>query len=281
MYFCKYVVTIEFHIFTTMYNGTNFVVAIDTITPITAERGTYANYRPVICGTSNGLSVDFESISFRNKCDGGWDKSVSGYGSWDFTVDGMAYAVKNSEKLLKANFQEVAELAIDKQIFWAKTADVNSSIVREGLVRIGSYKETADLEQPYTFNVSFVGIGKPLFEATPAPPTPGTLTIQWGFTETDPYNNEASVTPQFSKTTDNVSSINLDFSIASSGKFLFVVAPLAISNIYDKWYNNQFNSGTIPDFAWRTPVTIGDNRYYITREELYITSAEPTITFSK
>ena len=198
-----------------MYNGSQYLVLIDTVTPITASRGNYANYRPVICGTSNGLSVEFESISFRNKCDGGWDRSVSGYGSWDFSVDGMAYAIKNTDKLLKANFQEVAELALDKRIFWAKTADINSTIIREGLVRIGSYKETADLESPYTFNVSFVGIGKPIFEATPEPPTPGTLIAYYGFMNEGDTLDTARILAGSQVAFTNLMSVTFPFAIPS------------------------------------------------------------------
>lgn len=145
-------------------NGTAYIIFIDTITPRTAERGTEANYRPVVCGVTNGFNMSFEAIQLRNKCDGGWDNTESGYGSWGLNLDGQAIALRNVEKLIKANFDEVANLAVKKRVFWAKMGDIDSKRVIEGLVRIGSYNETADLEEPYSFTVEFVGLGEPIIE---------------------------------------------------------------------------------------------------------------------
>jgi len=145
-------------------NGTSYIILIDTTTPRTAERGTEANYRPVVCGVTNGFNMSFEAISLRNKCDGGWDNTESGYGSWGLNLDGQAIALRNVEKLIKANYDEVANLAVKKRVFWAKMGDLDNKRVIEGLVRIGSYSETADLEEPYTFTVEFVGLGEPIIE---------------------------------------------------------------------------------------------------------------------
>lgn len=145
-------------------NGTNYLVFIDVITPRTALRGNPENYRPVVCGVTNGFNMSFESIQFRNKCDKGWENSESGYGSWGLSLDGQAIALRNAEKLIKANYDEVANLAVKKRVFWAKMGDLSNKRVIEGLVRIGSYSETADLEEPYTFQVEFVGLGEPIIE---------------------------------------------------------------------------------------------------------------------
>jgi len=145
-------------------NGTSYIVLIDTDTSISAERGVHEKYRPVLCGTTNGFNMAFESISLRNKCDKGWDRTESGYGSWGIDLDGFAIGIKNSESTIKSNFQEVALLAVKKKKFWAKMADIDNKVVREGLVRIGSYRETANLEEPYGFSVSFIGLGEPILE---------------------------------------------------------------------------------------------------------------------
>lgn len=145
-------------------NGTGIIILIDTVTPITAPRGNDDNYRPVACGVSNGFSMSFESIQRRNKCDDGWDNTLSGYGSWGFDLDGFAIALRNAEKLIKANYNEVAKLGVDKRLFWAKMGDVDNKRVIEGVVRISNYTETADLEEPYSFTVDFVGLGKPILE---------------------------------------------------------------------------------------------------------------------
>jgi hypothetical protein len=42
--------------------------------------------------------------------------------------------------------------------------DLETTITREGKVRITQYRETADLDSPYSFTANFVGIGKPILE---------------------------------------------------------------------------------------------------------------------
>lgn len=143
-------------------NGTDYLLFIDVVTPLTNARGTFANYRPIACGTGQGFNMEVEGITLRNKCDNGFDNSVSGYLSWGMDLDGFSIGLKNSEKILKANFNEIAELAKSKRIFWLKWEDTNTSVTREGKVRISSYRETANLETPYSFTVNFVGIGEPL-----------------------------------------------------------------------------------------------------------------------
>jgi len=143
-------------------NGSAFLIWIDTVTALTAERG--ADYRPVVCGVSNGFGLDVESISIRNKCDGGYDNTLPGYLTWNFDMDGYAVGLRQADKIAKANFQEMALLALNKVTFWAKMEDLQTSITREGKVRITSYRETADLDSPYSFTCNFIGIGKPILE---------------------------------------------------------------------------------------------------------------------
>lgn len=145
-------------------NGTAYILWIDTVTPLTAERGDPDEYRPVMCGISNGFAMDIESISTRNKSDGGYDQSEAGYLTWNFDMDGHAIGIKMTEKAIKANFQEIAELALNKSTFWTKMEDLESTITREGKTRISSYRETAGLEEPYSFTANFIGVGKPIME---------------------------------------------------------------------------------------------------------------------
>jgi hypothetical protein len=145
-----------------LLNGTAYLIWIDVTTPLTAERG--LDYRPIVCGVSNGFGMDIESISTRNKCDGGYDQSKGGYLSWSFDMDGFAVGLKMADKIAKANFQEIALLALNKTEFWAKMEDLETTITREGKVRITQYRETADLDSPYSFTANFIGIGKPILE---------------------------------------------------------------------------------------------------------------------
>jgi len=143
-------------------SGSPYLIHIDTVTPLTAERG--VDYRPIVCGVSNGFGMDIESISIRNKLDGGYDQSLGGYLSWNFDLDGFAVGLKQADKLTQANFHEIALLARDKREFWCKMEDLETTVTREGKVRITSYRETADNASPYGFTANFIGIGKPILE---------------------------------------------------------------------------------------------------------------------
>lgn len=145
-------------------SGNSYLIWIDLITPLTAARGTFENYRPIVCGVSNGFGMDIESISTRNKLDGGYDQSLAGYLSWNFDLDGFAVGLKQADKLAKANFHEIALLARDKTEFWCKMEDLETTVTREGRVRITSYRETADNASPFSFTANFIGIGKPILE---------------------------------------------------------------------------------------------------------------------
>lgn len=170
-------------------NGTAFIIWIDTTTPVTALKG--SNYRPVLCGTSNGFSMSRESISMRSKCDDGWDRTKSGYGSWGMTLSGHAISILATEAATKANFQQVGQLLIDKTEFWCKMTNLGQDVVREGVARISDYSEAADMEEPYSFDVTVVGIGKPIFEALPLPPPVGSQYIYFGTSATnDPLTLE-------------------------------------------------------------------------------------------
>lgn len=139
--------------------GNSYIILVDTETPRSAGHG--VNYRPVACGTSNNWGGDGEGISTRNKMDGGYDQSVTGYISTSFDLDGQAIGLRMAEKAKKANFQEIAELFYNKREFWIMQADADMTIVREIWCRIGSYRETAQVNSLYTFTASFVGIGRP------------------------------------------------------------------------------------------------------------------------
>jgi len=145
-----------------LLNGSSYILWIDTTTPLTAERG--LDYRPIVCLTSNDFGMDVDPISTRNKCDGGYDSSMPGYLSWNFSGDGFAIGLKQADKLAKANFQELALLVRNKITFWCKMDDVQGSITREGKVWITSYRETQGMDTPFSFTANFTGVGKPILE---------------------------------------------------------------------------------------------------------------------
>lgn len=179
------------------HNSTAYIIWIDTTTPITAERG--LNYRPVMCGTSNGFRMSRESIAFRNKCDDEWDRTESGYGSWSMDLSGHAISLLATDAATKSNFQEVGMLLVNKTKCWCKMSDLENNIVREGVVRVGDFSESADMEEPYSFDASFVGIGKPIFEAKNAPLPPGSTRVYFGT-----YENIEDVTEELILSWDSV-----------------------------------------------------------------------------
>jgi len=151
--------------------GTDYVIEIDTITSVaTNTRGTEANYKTVACWTTNGFEVSLAEQATSNKCDEGWSTSQSGLGSWTLTGDGQAVSLTDDEKLVKANYQTLLKLAIDKKIFFARLTNPTKGLVREGKVRFSQYNETAPNGEAYTFTATMVGIGKP--EIEPAVVTP-------------------------------------------------------------------------------------------------------------
>lgn len=142
--------------------GTDYVLEIDTVTdPNTEEYGTEENYRLIACLVSNGIDVTLADQTTSNKCSGGWAESLSGEGSWTFPGEGQAVSLSETEEETKTNFQAIALLAIEKTVFFARMTNAAKDIYREGKVRISSYSESAPNNEPYTFTVTFTGIGKP------------------------------------------------------------------------------------------------------------------------
>lgn len=142
--------------------GTNYYLEIDTVTALTAARGTDANYKLIACLITNGIEVSLAEQSTSNKCDEGWATSLSGQGSWSFTADGQAVDITEAEEATRVNFQTLLDLAVDKTTFWMRMTDATNTVVREGKVRISAYSETAPNQDAYTFTATFTGVGKPI-----------------------------------------------------------------------------------------------------------------------
>lgn len=141
--------------------GTDYILEIDTETPVaTNTRGTDADYRMIACLTTNGLEVAVASQDVTNKCSNGTTQSVPGLLSWSFSGDGQAVSLTLSEEATKANFQELLSLAVAKTTFFARMTNPTNSLVREGLVYISAYNETAGNAEPYTFTATFTGSGE-------------------------------------------------------------------------------------------------------------------------
>lgn len=256
-----------------LLNGKSYVIWIDTVTPLTASSGSEEHYRPVVCGVSNGISLDAESISTRNKCDGGFDNSESGYISWNFDLDGFAIGLNVGEA--KANFQTIADLLLNKTKFWAKQEDLNKTITREGKVRVGAFAEKADIGTPYSFNASFVGIGRPIMNSNFIPVG---NPIYYGSSATQPITNSDVVslnqTPFAANVTLNTGITNRFFTVAFEQS-------VSITSIIDLDLP-LFNDLTT-DYLYKGNVTISGLTYKIYTLELaipYSTNHRHQITLS-
>lgn len=95
----------------------------------------------------------------------------------------------------------------------------------------------------------------------------GGVSIQYGYTSTDPYTNDGTVpavtyTGTYNGT--NNSPITFAWPSAADGQFLVWKVPSSQS-IKTTWYNATFNNGNIPDQAFRAAYTISGFTYYVTR----------------
>lgn len=144
--------------------GTDYFLEIDQTTVVSSNtRGTEANYKLVACAVSNGFEIAIASTDTSNKCDGGWGSSISGQGSWSFSIDGQAVTVDGGATA-QENYQSVLKIALDKKQFFARITNAASTEVREGLVMITAYSETLPNADVYTFTATLTGIGKPFIE---------------------------------------------------------------------------------------------------------------------
>lgn len=141
--------------------GTDYLLEIDTETPVsTNTRGADADYRVIACLTTNGLEIAVATQDTTNKCSNGNNQSVPGLLSWSFNGDGQAVDLTLSEEATQANFQELLALAVAKTRFFMRMTNTSNSLVREGLVYISAYNETAGNAEPYTFTATFTGSGE-------------------------------------------------------------------------------------------------------------------------
>lgn len=149
--------------------GTDFILEIDTVTdPDTESRGTEANFKPVACWTSNGLSSSKAKQTTSNKCDGNNETSLPGIGSWSMSGDGQATELTVGEATTRENFETLLALHRAGTIFFARITNATLEPYREGKVWIETFEETMPNAEAYTFTAAFTGVGE-LFLAPVAP----------------------------------------------------------------------------------------------------------------
>ena len=150
--------------------GRDYVMEIDTESSITGTRGADANYKAILCEVSSDFNIETdETTPVSNKCtaQGGWANNEPNLSSWSFSGEWQAIDPGDATPS-PVSMDEIAALAASKQKFWARrvlAGETGVTVVREGLVWISSYNDTASTDDPFTFTATFTGVNAPLLAA--------------------------------------------------------------------------------------------------------------------
>ena len=148
--------------------GMNYVLHIDQTTAVTAARGVAAQYKPILCEVSSDFNIETDEQTSVNKCNGGWANPAPNNSSFSFSGEFQAIDPLTGQPS-PVSMNEIAALAASRKKFWLKRSIKDGAtgavVVREGVVWISSYSDTASAEEPFTFTVEFTGVGAPLLTA--------------------------------------------------------------------------------------------------------------------
>ena len=150
--------------------GKDYVLQIDTETPVTSESGTPGSYRTIACEVSHDFNIEKTTNQVSNKCGGGWNRSTFGNKGWGFSGEWQAVDPSTAEPSA-ASLNEMAGLAASDTEFWARRGlfDPGSGKFlpeREGVVKYTNHTETSGTEDPFTFTGEFEGQGEPILGTT-------------------------------------------------------------------------------------------------------------------
>lgn len=229
------------------------------------------NGQYIACETQCEFNYEIEMRGASAVTSGRWKEVIPGVRSWSMAI--------NAQLLLTAaggNIQVILNAILTGEILELEfRTDVSLipelTIVGKAFVSGGGISSVINTN--VNWNTTLTGSGPFAFSA-------GAFNVGFGYTNVNPSGNESSLMPQFFKDVGMLA-MDLDFTTASNGNYLYAIVPIALTTVFDEWYNSMLNFGTIPDFVWREPVVVGSNRYYISRDPLYITGEEPNIIFSK
>lgn len=147
-------------------SGKDYVLQIDTVTAITAARG--AAYEPILCEVSSEFNIETDEQTVSNKCNGGWSSSNPNTSSFSFSGEFQAIDPATGDPSA-VSMNQIAQLAASRTKFWLKRSlkdpATGVEVVREGVVWINSYSDTASTDEPFTFTAEFTGVGEPILVA--------------------------------------------------------------------------------------------------------------------
>lgn len=141
-------------------NGNDYIVFIDTTTPVTEAAG--AAYRPVGCIQTSGVSGSRNVIEVSDKCNDGFADAIAGNATNTITATGNA--IDETLEPSMDSFEELMNLYQDGQTFWMKIANKSgntaTAVIREAVGFITDYSENQDTDTPYTFDFTFRAKGR-------------------------------------------------------------------------------------------------------------------------
>lgn len=123
--------------------------------PVTPD----TEFRGVACLESNDFSGSREKKVVNNKCTGGWEDGIAGNGNWQ--MSGSGQAITNPE-IGEANYQELAEIWVSGEAIEIKMANADGTYYRGGTAIITDFSETADTDNPLSFEATISGLGAPV-----------------------------------------------------------------------------------------------------------------------
>lgn len=141
------------------------------------------------------------------------------------------------------------------------------------------YMDENDVVSGVEFDVAIATIYEQDICAVPVIPGINT-TIDFGWFESDPYSDIEEAEFLYNIEVQPLSAdYTLNFTSDGDNKFLAIKEP-STETEKGNWYNTVFNYGTFPDQAFRSPVIIAGNRYYVSRKKIVLQSGNYNITLS-
>lgn len=109
---------------------------------------------------------------------------------------------------------------------------------------------------------------------------PVALIAEYGYSDTDYYNNESNIPFQFEKNiTGGSTELIIPFGILASGKYHYVRIPTG-QPVFTKYHINNDNNGNIPSIVYRAKLTLNGHDYYLSRSPIFLNTGETDTKFT-
>ena len=148
-------------------NGRLSILYVDTTTPITTAGTavTMANFKPVVCLTSNGFDGTTSPIDSTSKCTpNGFSESIDGVKSWTMSAEGDNYEKLVGETSTVVNHNDLHKMWKNGTKAWWMLADQenpeDSLSIRYGVGRVDGSSWNSPNNDKQTFSNPITGDGE-------------------------------------------------------------------------------------------------------------------------